>query len=324
MARKTTSKEQRAKSKEPVARSKTRKVKQPRYKSFRVSKRIKITNKPLTGSFRLLARSLRLLRQNWRLFGGIILIYLLLTVVLVKGFGVSNNIGELKETLADAFDGQSARLVTSAALFTVLLGTANSTPSEVAGAYQSILLIIMSLVFIWTLRQILADKEVKITIRDGFYKGMYPFIPFLLVLLVIGLQLVPLAIGNFLYATVIGGGLAVTALETGLWLILIFLFGLLSIYMVSSSIFALYIVTLPNVRPLTALRSARELVRYRRWLIMRKVVFLPIALLILAGVIIVPILMVSPAVAEWVFFVMSMSGLAIAHSFLYSLYRELL
>lgn len=302
----------------------SRKVKQPTYKSFRMSKRIKLSNETVTGSFRLFARSLRLLKSQWRLFGGIIFIYLLLTVVLVKGFGVTSNIGELKDTLTELLGGQSARLATSIALFTVLLGNASSAPSEVAGAYQSMLLIIISLVFIWALRQTLADKKVKVTVRDGFYKGMYPLIPFLLVLLVIGLQLIPLAVGNFLFTAVIGGGLAVTALEKGLWLILIFLLALLSLYMVTSSIFALYIVTLPDVRPMAALRSARDLARHRRWTIMRKIIFLPLALLTLSAVIIIPILMFSPGMAEWVFFILSMSALAVTHSFLYILYRELL
>lgn len=301
-----------------------RKLKQPTYKSFRVSKKIKPDKKPLTGSFRLLLRSIRLLKSHWRLFGGIVLMYLLLTIVLVKGFGVTSDIGELKASLAEVFEGESAQLITTFTLFTAILSNATSTPSEVAGAYQSMLLIIISLVLIWALRQSAADKKTKLTIRDCFYKGMYPFVPFLLVLVVIGLQLIPLAVANFLYTVVIVGGLAITALEKGLWLVLIFLFVLLSLYMITSSIFALYIVTLPDIRPMTALRTARDLVRYRRWTIMRKLIFLPFGLIFLAAVIIVPMLMFSPTLAEWVFFVLSMTGLAVAHSFLYNLYRELL
>jgi hypothetical protein len=142
--------------------------------------------------------------------------------------------------------------------------------------------------------------------------------------MVIGLQLLPLVFANFLYGVVFVGGLAVTALEQGLWGLLIGLLVLLTMYMITSSVFALYIVTLPNVRPMQALRSARDLVRYRRWVVMRKVLFLPVALLVASALLVVPIIIVSPALAEWVFFGLSMTGLAVAHSYFYHLYRELI
>ncbi len=304
--------------------NKTRKIKQPVYKSFRVSKTIKQTKPPLTGAFRLMIGSVRLLVNRWRLFGGIVLVYLILTVILVKGFGVSSDIAQLKATVLELSQGSTAQLAAGLTLFSVLLGNANSTASDVAGAYQSMLLIIVSLVLVWALRQTLADKKPAITVRDGFYKGLYPLVPFLLVLMVIGLQLLPLVFANFLYGVVFGGGLAVTALEQGLWGLLIGLLVLLTLYMITSSVFALYIVTLPNVRPMQALRSARDLVRYRRWVVMRKVLFLPVALLVASALLVVPIIIVSPALAEWVFFGLSMTGLAVAHSYFYHLYRELI
>jgi hypothetical protein len=304
--------------------SKKRQVKQPTYKSFRVSKRIRQPKAPLIGSVRLFIAAVRLLIKKWRLFGGIVLVYLVLTVVLVKGFGVTSNIGQLKSTLLELFHGGNAQLVASLTLFSVLLGNANSTASDVAGAYQSMLLIIISLVLIWALRQSLAGKKAAVAVREAFYKGLYQLVPFVLVLLVIGLQLIPFLIANFLYSVVFGSGLAVTALEQSLWGVLLGLLVLLTLYMVTSSVFALYIVTLPNVRPMQALRSARDLVRHRRWMIMRKVIFLPLALFILAAVIVIPIIIVSPGVAEWVFFILSMLGLAIVHSYFYHLYRELL
>ncbi len=301
-----------------------RRLKQPTYKSFRYSKRIRHTKAPVKGAFRLFAGSTRFLFKKWKLFGGIVLVYLILTIVLVKGFGVASNIGQLRDTVQGLFHGSTAGLATGFTLFSFLLGNANSTSSEVAGAYQSMLLIVISLVLIWALRHTLAEKKVKITIRDAFYKGMGPFVPFLLVLMVIGLQLIPLLVANFLYTTVFEGGLAVGAIEKMLWAVLLSLFVVLSLYMVTSSVFALYIVTLPDVSPLQALRSARNVVRHRRLIIMRKVLFLPLALLILAAAIIVPVIMVSPVTAEWLFFGLSMLALAVAHSYMYHLYRELL
>lgn len=315
-------KTQKPKAKTTTGASKSRQIQQPTYKSFRLSKRLKQPKAPLPGAFRLFKSSLRVLLKNWRLYGGIVVVYLILTIVLVKGFGVSGNIGELKDMLQEVFEGQTAQITTSFALFSVLLSNANSTASEVAGAYQSMLLVVVSLVLIWALRQTVSQS--KPSVREAFYKGLYPLVPFLLVLVVIGLQLIPLLLASFLYSTVFGGGLAVTPIEQGLWAILLLVLSILSLYMITSSIFALYIATLPEMTPLTALRSARDLVRHRRWVIMRKLVFLPVILLFLAVVIMVPLIIASPTLAEWLFFVLSMLSLAVVHSYMYGLYRELL
>ncbi len=50
-----------------------------------------------------------------------------------------------------------------------------------------------------------------------------------------------------------------------------FLLAMLTLIYVKSSLFALYIVTLPDMTPMKALRSARELARYRRWTVLRKI-----------------------------------------------------
>jgi hypothetical protein len=313
-----------AKSKVADSAAKTRRIQQQTYKSFRLSKRLKQPKAPILGSFRLFRLSVRQLIKNWRLFGGIVLVYLVLTVILVKGFGVSSNIGELKATLQDVFQGKTAQLTTSFTLFSVLLSNAGSAASEVAGAYQTMLLVITSLVLIWALRQVQAGKKAKIRVRDAFYKGLYPVVPFLLVLVVISLQLIPMIIASFLYSVVFTNGLAVTPIEQGLWALMLAVLVLLSLYMITSSIFALYIVTLPDMQPMQSLRSARDLVRHRRWTIMRKVLFLPFILLLISGVTMVPLIIVSPSVAEWLFFVMSMLSLAVVHGYMYGLYRELL
>jgi phosphatidylglycerophosphate synthase len=76
--------------------------------------------------------------------------------------------------------------------------------------------------------------------------------------------------------------------------------------------------------PMKALRSARELVMHRRWEVLRKLIFLPIALIIIATLIMVPLLLITAPVAVWVFFIMTIVGLVVAHSYVYALYRELL
>lgn len=303
--------------------SSSRKLATPKYRSFRISKRIKQTKPALTGGFRLFYRSLLTLKNGWKLLGGIALIYLLVSLLLVRGLSVTIGAGEIKDALQQLFGG-GGQVAASVTVFGLLLGSAGASASDAASVYQTVFLIVFSLAFIWALRQYLSEKTQKIRIRDAFYRGMYPLVPVVLVLLVIGLQLVPLYVSGFLYSAVFGTGLAVTVLEQVLWAILLFLLALLSLYLVSSSIIALYIATLPNVTPMQALRSSRDLVRHRRWIIMRKVFFLPVAMITLAGIIVVPLIMLSPTLAEWVFLGLSALALPIVHTYLYSLYRELL
>lgn len=304
------------------AKTPKRQIQRPDYRSFKLSKRIKHPDAKLPNSLQLFKSSIRQLLGHKKLFLGIVLVYLLLTIILVKGLGLDNNLIELKAALEETFTGGTGKLLTGLTVFSVLVGTTGTADSEVASTYQSMLLIVVSLALIWALRQ--ASAMNKVGVRDAFYKGMYPLIPFLLIMIVIGLQLIPLLIGSTLYGIVDANGLAVNAGEKLVWFLLLGLFAVLSLYMVSSSLFALYIVTLPDVRPMQALRSARELVRYRRWAVMRKVLFLPAILLIISVFIMVPLILFVTPIAEWMFFVLTMFSLALVHSYMYVFYRKLL
>jgi hypothetical protein len=285
--------------------------------------KVKIVRPKLSSGLALMKKSLQILKTNWKLFGGITLIYALLTLILVRGFGNSGtDIPRLKELFDELYQGQFAGPATTASLFASLLLSGSNVQTPAGSVYQSILLIIISLATIWSLRQVILNK--KIQIKDAFYKGLYPLVPLILVLLVIGLQLVPLAVGSWLYGVVIGGGIAGSYIELGAWLTLIFGLFTLTLYMISSSLFALCIVTLPDMTPIRAIRSARQLVVQRRWTVMRKVLFLPFSLLLLAAIFMLPIILFLPAIAEMTFFILSLFGWILAMTYIYSLYRELL
>jgi len=301
-----------------------RQLKPTRYASFRLSKRVKHERANLPSVYQLSKQAVRLLRSQWKLFAGLVAIYMLLTIVVVGGLGVSGNIQDLKATAAA--NGQGGTLATGLVVFESLLTSSSSSSSsnsgEAGSVYQLILVVIFTLASLWALRHVQAGKTIGI--KQSFYQGMYPLVPFLLVLFVVILQLLPLLAGNFLYAIVVNGGIALEAIERILWGLLSGLLILLSLYMTSSSVFGLYIATLPDMQPLQALRSAREIVRYRRFVVMRKVLALPILLVLVLGIIIVPLIIVAAPVAEVAFFVLSSALLLVAHSYVYTLYRELL
>lgn len=295
-----------------------RKLKSPKYSSFRLQKRIKRPGQ-VPGAPRLLAGAVKVLGSNWKVFAGIIGVYALLNILFAQGLAALQNLDSAKTSL-DQAESSSGALVTGLALFVSLAGFANTDPA--AAVYQFVLALIASLAVVWALRQVYAQNMVRV--RDAFYKGMFPLVPFVLVLLVIGVQLIPFLIGAFVYSIVSATGVAASAAELVLWGTMFFLLALASLYMVASSIFALYIVCLPDMTPIQALRSARKLVLGRRWMVLRKVVFLPIAIVLLALVLLMPLLVYATAIAGWVYFLYSMAGLAIVHSYMYRLYRSLL
>jgi hypothetical protein len=294
-------------------------VRPGKYNSFRLQKKLKTYRPPLAGSFRILFRSIKLLFSDWKLFGGIIVIYLLLELMLVQGLSLITSGGTLSNTKS-LIQGASNLASTSASLFLLLVG--NGTGNSSSSAYQFILLLLVSLVLIWALRQKYLGAHVRI--RDAFYQGVEPLVRFFLVLLTIGIELVPGVIGIILYTAVANNGIAATFVERMLWVLLVGMLVLWSCYYVTATIFALYIITLNGMTPVRALRMASRLVKGRRIIVMTKVLFVPIAIFFIMGILIVPFLLFAVKIAPGAFFVVTALMVALLHAYLYSLYRELL
>lgn len=282
----------------------------------------KSDNPKLPNVFKLSVASLQIIYKNPLSFTLIILIYIILTLLLVKGFGSSTNVAELKGLFSNLFHGSSSAISTNLSVFGILVGSATSSSGQNSGMFQTILLIIFSLVIIWAVRE--STKGNSFKLRDAFYKSSYPLIPFLLVLLILIIETLPMIIGIFLYSTIINNGIAVHLAEKIIWGIISLGLVYVSLYLIVSSVFAVYIVTLPDLRPIQAVKSAWRLVKKRRFLVFRKIIWLPIALLIASGLITIPFIVLFPWLAPWVFFIVSVITVAVVHSYMYNLYRELL
>jgi len=310
-----------------AARQKARTKKAQTYKSFRLSKRLKHTsNKQLPVSRKLLAAAYQHVRQNYKVFLGILVVYGLLSLVFVKGVSNGLDVKGLQSTLSDLFrSNRGGTLAVGVALFGMLLGN-NGPASGVAGAYQTFLLLIVSLALIWTLRNTSNSKVANpsITVKNAFYKGTATLVPLMLILAMISLQLLPIGVASFLYGNIIVGGLAVTVFEKSLWIILVGALILLSLYMVTASIFAFYIITLPDMTPVKALRSARQLVLHRRAEIARKIFFIVVVIALTTTLLVVPTIILLPVAAEWILFACTIGSVGVIHAYMYTLYRELL
>lgn len=318
-AKKTTPKKPVNNTKAAEALHTPRRVKAPMYKPFRFQKAIKNPH-ALPSSWKIFKQSVKTVWASKKLFLGIVVVYGLLNIILVQGFGNTSNIQSVKTAL-NGSNGIS-HVIGGLSLFAGLVASSGNSGASTSGVYQVLLVILVSLVIIWSLRQVIGGVTVRV--RDAFYKGTFPLVQFILVLVVITLQLVPAAIGAGLYSLVSTSGIASHGYEKFAWAVLAFFLVGVSLFMLCSSLFALYIVALPNMTPMKALRSARGLVRYRRWTIVRKILFLPLILFIVSAIIVVPIILTITAAASWTFFVLSMIGIVMVHAYMYTLYRELL
>lgn len=318
-AKKTTTKP--APAKATTTSPKTRKLRPAPRRMFRFRRRVARPGK-IASVWKISRQVGVVLWQHKKIFIGLALIYGILNLVLVRGFSGGADVSSLKGQLGQVVGGNPGPLLSSAAIFVSLISTSGNTSSSTGGAYQSLLIVIMSLATIWALRMVLAGD--KIRLRDSFYKGMYPLIPFVLVLLVVLLQTIPFVAGASIYGLLMNQGIAVDVGEQTATVAIFLALASITVYLLCSSLFALYIVTLPNMTPMKALRSARELVRYRRWPIIRKLLFLPLAGLVIASIIMLPAILLVPAVAQWLFFVLTMFALIIGNAYMYVLYRELL
>jgi hypothetical protein len=276
--------------------------------------------KPVIGSFRLTWRVFGIIKQYWRTLGGIVLVYLVLNIVFASGISnISSNFDSIKNDLK--INGGHG-LWHAAGGFSALVLSSGANSSTTGSTLQTVLFILESLVIIWALRHLLSGQAIGI--KQAWYKAMTPLIPFILVIFVIIIKLLPVTVGGVTLAAVATSVFTNTGLATTFTTIVFLLLAAWSVYMVSASVFALYIVTLPDMQPRQALRSAKDLVRFRRWLVLRKVFFLPFVIFAVMGVIVVPLILYASAIVPIVFYILSMLAILFVHTYLYSLYRELL
>jgi hypothetical protein len=251
-------------------------------------------------------------------------IYTLTYLVLVKGLtGFSLDMVELKTELQEAFTGNIGSITTFTLLYASLLSSLSGSSSDITNYFMISVTVLFSLAFIWLVRK-LHLRNPTATVKDAFYQGMAPLIPFMVVMGMMLLQLIPVAIGGLVYLSIQSTVLAVSDLEVIGITVLAILGFVLTAYLLAGSVFAIYIVTLPNTSPMVALRSSMRLLRIHRWVVLRRMILFFVGLIVLGFALVFPFIMWFPALAEYAFFIMSCASFAVMHTFMYKLYRSML
>lgn len=280
----------------------------------------------LPGAWQILFKALAVMRLHWKIFSKVAIVYLAFDLILVQSvatFDVAGLKGALNSNLTQGIGLVAGGFSVFASLFS---SAASGSSSDATGAFQFFLIIFMSLVIIWVLRQVfaLSGEDNTLTLRQALYASATPMVPFVLLFLLMLLQLIPMLVGSELYAASNANTVSSSLAASLIFLAILLGTMALSLLWLSRTIVALYAVTVPGIYPMRAYRQAKNIVRGHRLSIIRKLLFLPLVLFLASSVVIVPIILLWAALAQWVFWVLTSVGFVLVHSYLFVMYRELI
>lgn len=266
------------------------------HRSFRLTKRRDYRRSlQLPGYFAFTRSVNKTLWQHRKTFVWLAVIYAILTAILV-GIGSQDTYSTLVSTLKDTgsavFQGSWGDIGQAALIF-VSIGSSGltATPSEGQQIYIVILGLLIWLATVWLLRNLLAGHKVKM--RDGLYSAGAPIVATFLVALVLLLQLIPIGLAIIGYAAANSSGLLNNGVEAMLfWFAAAFL-AVMSLYWITSTFFALIIVTLPGMYPGKALRTAGDMVASRRLRILLRILWMLVTIIIAGAVILIPTILID-------------------------------
>ena len=125
-------------------------------------------------------------------------------------------------------------------------------------------------------------------------------------------------------STIFANEIAVSLFEKGL-VVAFFIFTLLvSAYLMTGSALALYLVTIPDMTPMRALRTAKEVLKKRRLLVLQRILVFMIGSLIAAFAILLLSVIVFAPLAPIVVTLLAVVALPWGHSFMFILYRHII
>jgi len=232
---------------------------------------------------------------NRKIFLLAALVYAIVTTLLV-GIASQDIYSTLSDTLkstgGDFFVGFWGGLGQSGLLFmATITGGISESLTDVQRIYAGLITLLAWLTSVWLLRNILAGHKVKL--RDGLYSSGAPILSTFAIMLILVVQLLPLAFALIAYGAASATGLLASGVEAMLFWIVAALLAALSLYLITSTIFALVIVTLPGMYPMQAIKAAGDMVVGRRMRLLSRLLWMALVEMIIWVLIMIPIIMID-------------------------------
>jgi hypothetical protein len=263
------------------------------HRSFRLTRRRdykRSLNLPGYWSFTNSVRAM--LWKNWRLFGGLVLVYLTLSFVF-NSFGQQQayqNLSDVLNSTGDQlFQGNMGKVAASGLLLFTSVTTGLTPDVTAAQTVLGWLTVFYTwLATVWALRNVMAGR--KVGVRDAVYSSGSPVISTFLTSLVLVVQVLPLSIAILIYNAAITTELINGAEAMVAW-IGVMLLTLMSLYWMTSTAIALVVVTLPGMYPWQAIRTAGDLVVGRRLRIVFRLLWLALTVVATWAIVLIPIIL---------------------------------
>lgn len=250
----------------------------------------------LPGNIAFTHQVTKFLWGNKKIFFGLAAVYAVTYAVLV-GIQSQENYSSVSDLLGSAGEqvlGGDWSSVGQASL--LLVSTlSNGFGSDITEAQQIFLVLIFLMVWlstVWLVRNILAGHRVRL--RDGIYNSGSPIFGTLLVTVLLGVQLLPVALAALGYSAasetglIASGGVAAMLFWLGVGLL-----GLLSLYWITSTLFALIIVTLPGMYPWQAIKTAGDMMVGRRLKILLRWAWMALVVAIATAAVLIPVILID-------------------------------
>ena len=227
----------------------------------------------------------------WKIFLPLLLIFVGLYIFLIGAMS-ENTLADVKanveQTNKDVADGKIGTVGKAGLTLLGIISTGGLTTMNDAQIVIAVLLFaIIWLVTIYLARHLLAGHQ-EIKMRDGFYSALSPLVSTLVVGLIIFLEAIPIMLTIIVFQV----ALTTEFLSTPFYALLFFMFAALmitlSLYLLSSSFFAIIVVSAPGLYPLTAVRMAKNLIMGRRQRFLIRVFYLVIIVALLYLLLLMP------------------------------------
>lgn len=255
----------------------------------------------------------------WRSMTGVIFVYAFVYAVTVIGLNfVIPSFDSNSSSTGALASGQNVDSLTKA-VDSIGNGLTFISGDQSSTLVQFILFLVASLAFMWVLRKIRKLQTVKIS--EAYYQGTAQFVAMFLVIIWFVIFLIPASIG----ATILSIGLSAssTVLETSIISVISLLLFTLTVWLYAKYWPSFYIISLPGMRPISALKNASSLTKKHRLNITVQVFGFIMISLLLFIIAILPLAFILPVVVPYWVYALMFIIFATTHTFLFSIYRSL-
>lgn len=302
------------------------------HKSFvRTRHRDKIRKPKIEGYIAFPWYVMRMLWNRKWVYIRFIIIFFVLSVIFIGALQV-DNISSVNEVIDSANSGTDVLGPVSRAAVTVgssIVGALNNDLSDVQYVYISALVILAVLTVVWLLRHQLAGNKLKV--RDGLYAAAAP-IAAEYVLVIVGIaQLIPAALAMLIYVSATTAGILNGGIETAMFSLALLLIVVVTLYFMTTTLFAMFIASIPGTYPMQAYHTARKIVAGQRLRLLMRLLWMVVILLVTWFIVLVPFVIIVNSVgggSSWAipiaYQLMIASSIVYATAYGYLLYRRMI